>query len=107
MNIHKIIISKDFSETPGGRYAKDGGFSGELFRESFLKPAFSKLKEGDKLLIDLDGGYGYGISFLEEAFGGLAREVSPALVNSALDFKSDDEPELIPLIRDYIKNARN
>lgn len=103
---NKIIkIAVDFSDTPGGRYIKDGDFSGELFRESLLNPAFSTLTEDEFLLVDLDGGFGYGISFLEEAFGGLARLHSPKEVKQKLRFKSDDEPELIPLIEEYIANA--
>lgn len=107
MSTFIIMVAKDFSDTPGGRYIKDGDFSGEQFLRKHLEPALKKLNNGDKILVDLDGGYGYGISFLEEAFGGLARKFTSEKVNECLDFKSDDEPELIPLIREYIKNANN
>ena len=106
MNDRKIIIATEFSDTPGGRYKSDGPFSGELFREEHLLPTFDSLKQDECLLIDLDGGFGYGISFLEEAFGGLARLRSPQSVGQKLKFKSDDEPELIPLIEEYIANAQ-
>lgn len=105
MNTREIKIAVDFSDTPGGRYKKDGNFSGEEFRENLLLPAFDDLKEDESLLIDLDGGFGYGISFLEEAFGGLARLRTPGEVEKKLRFISNDEPELIPVIREYIANA--
>ncbi|MEW6164512.1 MAG: STAS-like domain-containing protein [Pseudomonadota bacterium] len=66
-----ISIAKDFSDCPAGRYAKDGPFSGERFRDELLIPAL--LKAGS-VEVNLDGALGYGSSFLEEAFGGLVRE---------------------------------
>lgn len=71
MNIKLILVSKDFTETPGGRHKVDGPFTGETFREKMLYPA---LKNYDLVEVDLDGTLGYGSSFLEEAFGGLIRE---------------------------------
>jgi hypothetical protein len=103
----KILISKVFSETPGGRHKKDGPYSGEEFRTVHLKPEFDRLKQGEKLLIDFDGAYGYPTSFLEEAFGGLARIYDPAEVLAKLEFKSDEEPGLIDEVRGYITNANN
>ena len=42
--------------------------------------------------MDLDGGCGYAASFLDEAFGGLARKIgSSARVLKVLEIKSDDE----------------
>lgn len=69
-----IRIAADFSPTPAGRYASDGPFPGETFRDAVLLPA---LKKGD-VTVDLDGTAGYGSSFLEEAFGGLVRKGFPA-----------------------------
>lgn len=66
-----ITIATDFSDTPAGRYASDGPYSGESFREEMLIPA---LKEGKSVVVDLDGVLGFGSSFLEEAFGGLVRK---------------------------------
>ena len=60
--------------------------------------------KNEVLTVDLDGGYGYATSFLEEAFGGLARELNdPGL----LDIKiiSEEEPALIEKIRQYITDA--
>ncbi len=33
-----LKISEDYSETPGGRYIKEGKFSGEDFRNTHLIP---------------------------------------------------------------------
>ncbi len=70
-----LKVSEEFTEAPGGRYKTDGDFSAELFRDTILLPAVKKaIDEKKKLLIDLDGGYGYAFSFIEEAFGGLVRK---------------------------------
>lgn len=99
-----IIISKDFTETPGARYRHEGSFSGEEFREDILIPKFKQVQENnEKLLIDLDGGYGYPTSFLEEAFGGLSRVFGSKKVLEVLSFKSEDEPSLIATIENYIR----
>lgn len=71
MSSKTIVIAKDYSETPAGRYRSDGSYSGERFREELLYPA---LVENDHVDISLDETLGYGSSFLEEAFGGLIRE---------------------------------
>ncbi len=101
-----IKIVKIFSEIPGGRYKKDGPGSGEEFREKHLKPKFENLRKGEKLLIDFDGTYGYPPSFLDEAFGGLARIFGSKEVLDKLEFKSDEEPSLINEINGYIKNEK-
>lgn len=66
-----ISVARDFSRAPAGRYASDGPFPGESFRDGHLIPA---LREYDDVTVDLDGTAGYGSSFLEEAFGGLIRK---------------------------------
>lgn len=102
-----INICKEFSETPGARYKSEGNYSGEEFRELLLTPRFrDALEKKEKLIIELDGGYGYPTSFLEEAFGGLARMFDPKEVNEILMFISNDEPSLEEEIRGYILNAR-
>ena len=63
------------------------------------------MKGNEKLLIDFDGSYGYPTSFLEEAFGGLARIYNAKNVLEKLDFKSDEEPSLIEEVKRYITNA--
>ena len=103
---YKIFIAKDFSETPGPRYKKDGEYSGEQFRDDILLPKFKECPDGEKIIIDLDGGYGYPSSFLEEAFGGLARIYPPEQVLAKLQFVSTEEPSLIETIIKYIRKAR-
>ena len=63
-----MIKVTDFTKYPGGRFVKDGPGSGEQFRRDVLLPAF---KQSGKICVLLEGAYGYPISFLEEAFGGL------------------------------------
>ena len=101
----KIKISEVFSETLGGRYITDGPNSGEEFRKNHLMPKIESIKEGKTLLIDFDGTYGYPTSFLEEAFGGLARILGKETLLNKLKFKSDEEPSLIEEVIGYIKNA--
>ena len=100
-----IDIANEYSKTPGGRFIKEGPFSGEDFRKSILKPKYQKaISEGDCLRVILDGGYGYPPSFLEEAFGGLARELKdPRILN--IEIISDEEPAQIDNIRKYIEDA--
>lgn len=105
----EINIAKDYTKTPGGRFKKDGKFSGEEFRNNYLEPKYLEaLKNNDVLNIDLDGGYGYGSSFLEEAFGGLIRKLiddSKKVDINIIKIKSEEEPQLIEDINKYMKNA--
>lgn len=102
-----IKISTEFSETPGARLRSEGKFSGEEFRDDILKNKFLEAcKLGEKLVVDLDGGYGYPTSFLEEAFGGLARIYGAKEVNNCLVFVTKDEPSLEEEIRGYILDAK-
>lgn len=70
-----IHIAKDFTRYPGPRYAQDGPFSGEAFRDGILSDALDEaIKSGGVVNVFLDDVAGYGSSFLEEAFGGLVRK---------------------------------
>lgn len=102
----QLNVASEFSPTPGPRFKSEGKLSGEEFRETILKQRFQQAREENvNLLIDLDGGYGYAPSFLEEAFGGLAREYGVGPVRSVLRFKSDEEPYLIQDVLRYIEKA--
>ena len=69
-----ILSVSDFTKYPGGRKKKDGPYSGEEFRDNFLKPALLAAKAArSKVIVNLDGVAGYGSSFLEEVFGGIVR----------------------------------
>jgi len=103
--MEKIIINiaEEFSDCPGARYYDDGDFSGQEFREKFLEKNFDNY---DLLEINLDGTEGYATSFLEEAFGGLARKYTSDKVLSKLQFISFEEPSLIDEIKSYIKKVK-
>lgn len=101
---NSIKVAREFTECPGGRYVKNGPFSGEAFREEYLIPRIKELEEGQRLVVDLDGGDGYGESFLEEAFGGLVRKMGKGVIGK-IEIISDDEPELKDTIRKYMENA--
>lgn len=97
-----INIAQEYSKYPGGRFIKEGPFSGEDFRESLLKPKYMLAKQqNEKIKIILDGGYGYGSSFLEESFGGLVRKVGKVEIDM-FEIISEEEPQLISDIEKYI-----
>ncbi len=103
MSTKKFIrLAADFSRYPAGRYVKDGPYSGERFREEYLRPVLDK---SEQVIIELDGTRGYGSSFLEEAFGGLVRcGYSVEKVKSAFELRSSDS-SLIEEIMDYIEHG--
>ena len=102
----ELKISRDYSKMPGGRYRKDGSYSGEDFREKHLIPLYERAKEsGEILIVNFDGGYGYATSFLEEAFGGLVRSLGDRSILSHLEFVSDDDSNTIVKVIAYIKGA--
>lgn len=97
-----INIAIDFSVTPGGRYISEGPFSGEEFRTKYLKPKYLEAVEKNEILqINLDGCFGYPSSFIDESFGGLARELNNKNILDNIEFISYDQPTLI----DYIKKC--
>lgn len=72
--VEKLISVSEFSRFPGGRWKKDGPFSGEEFRDTIVIPALKAAKAaGDKVVVSLDDVEGYASSFLEETFGGIVR----------------------------------
>lgn len=95
LDVCRISIAKDFSETPYGRYREDGTESGEVFREDLLLPA---LKRG-RVELDIDGVDGLPSSFWEEALGGLIRRgLTLEQVKSKLTILCTD-PELMTFER--------
>ncbi len=98
-----ISIASHFSRYPGGRFRKDGPYSGEEFRDDLLIPALNK---GESLVIEMDGVRGYGSSFLEEVFGGLVRlGHSRELLRQRLQI-STSNPSLKLEINEYINDAQ-
>ena len=103
--MHRINIMKDFSRTPGSRFRVDGPHSGEDFRKTLLEPLFAERENSSKIEITLDGTEGYATSFLEEAFGGLARKYGKERCLERLVFVSNEDPLLIEEIKHYIKHC--
>ncbi len=102
------IKISEYSTTPGHRSRDDGPFSGDEFLENHLRPKFLQAREtNSRITVDLDGTAGYATSFLEAAFGGLAREFPVEEVLQTIDFVSQDEPYLPTEIKDYIREARD
>ncbi len=102
---HHIKIASQYTQTPGARKSADGDYSGEAFREKFLVPLFKDENDNTPIIIDLDGTYGYGTSFLEEAFGGLARIFTKERCFKRLKFISNEDKLLIEEITGYINDA--
>lgn len=102
-----IKIAKDFSITPGARHRTDGDFSGQEFFENILEVKYKEVdKNNGVLTINLDGTDGYATSFLDEAFGGLARKYGISVISKII-FISDEEPYLIEEIKSYMNEKRN
>lgn len=103
----KIFIAKDFSDSPGARYKEDGEYSGQAFLENILQGAFEKAVSGDyKILIDLDGVWGYPSSFISGSFGKLSIDKGADLVLKHIEFKSEDSETRLQEIIKEIKNPR-
>jgi hypothetical protein len=101
-----LSIAAEFSRTPGPRTRAEGEHSAEEFLETGLLRRFNEAVASQGVLfVDLDGGYGYGTSFLEEAFGGLARRKGVQLVLDHVTFKSEEEPYLVDDVLSYIREA--
>lgn len=99
----KTIYIKDFSKYPGPRYETLGENSGEKFRDSFLIPAIT---ENDEVCIDFDGVFGYGSSFLEEAFGGLVRSgISINKIEMIKKNLKSKDPSIVSEVISYINDA--
>lgn len=108
MEYIKISIAKNFSKTPGPRFIKEGSFSAELFLQKVLEKKFTDTFDKDqKIIIDLDGTLGYGTSFLEETFGGLARKYGADKVSEKIEVISKEEPWLLDDIKSYIEDVKN
>jgi len=103
MSEEKIKVATEFGLFPYGRYPEHGQFNGERFRKEFL---VRSLRDGNRLLVDLDGARGLQPSFLEEAFGGLVREgFSEAQLREQITIKSSDDPSYIEEIWSYVSDA--
>jgi hypothetical protein len=103
--VMEYFIAREYTDAPGGRFIDDGPFSGEDFRENILKPMITKLSKNEKIHLVFDGAYGYATSFLEEAFGGLSRELGSDKTLNYFYLESNDEPEIVNRVIQYIKES--
>lgn len=102
-----IRVATDFSDTPGPRHRSEGDFSGDEFLEDVLLPAFERAQEsGSLLVVNLDDCAGFATSFLEAAFGGLARKHGADAVEKVVRIVATDEPLLAQEIAQYIADTR-
>ena len=103
----ELNIASDFATMPGPRKRHEGEHSGEEFLQDMLRPRFLEALAANSLLVvNLDGAIGYPTSFLEEAFGGLAREFGSTKVAENLELVCIDEPYLVEQINRYIRDAK-
>lgn len=72
-----INIAETYSPFVLGRYETDSDFNGTDFRQKHLLPAILELVKDKSatLTVNLKGTFGCDPSFLEEAFGGMIREL--------------------------------
>ena len=107
MNRQRQIRVCEYTLTPGLRRVSDGAYSGEEFRNRVLRPEFDKaVSNGTSVKVILDGTRGYASSFLEEAFGGLVREMNDvALVRETIRVVSKIRPWYEIEIAQYIEEA--
>lgn len=101
-DVTRISVAKDFSETPFGRYKADGPESGEVFRETLLRPALQR----GQVELNIDGVDGLPSSFWEEALGGMIRGGFPLGELEAKLTIVCKEPELQTFVRSGWRFAR-
>lgn len=103
-----INLADDFSAYPSGRDENDGRFNGKSFRRDVLIPAIRKILSGNnsdrEIIVDIDGVRAFGSSFLEEAFGGIAREPASELVAALKHVKIKCTKPHLKIYRDAIEN---
>ena len=109
--VHAINIAEEFAVYPGGRYRKDGPFSGEEFRDDLLVPMLKEIgKSYDRVVVVLDGVKGFAGSFLDEAFAGLIRKglLDKSAFGDKLLIKTDDRrlSVYVDLVNEYVRDAR-
>jgi len=94
---------EEYTKFPGGRFVRLGPYSGEDFREKVLRPIFESDK---KIVIDATGVVtSFSPSFLDEAFGELAKEYGLETFLNKVEFYSDDSPELKDKMMYYVRRA--
>lgn len=100
MTTRTIDFAHEFTDCPGGRYEKYGDFSGELFRDKYLRPA---LEQNDLVILEMDGVLGFPASFLDEAFGILAGQIGRDAIKRKLRIELTDNRIALAEINDCIE----
>ena len=105
--MNSINIAADFTSSPGARYPEQGKYSGQEFREKHLEPLFRNKQPAEypDVKIELNGLLGYPASFLEEAFGGIARIIGKEEAAKHFIYHCDEVPEIVDKIKTYVENA--
>lgn len=89
-------ISEEFSRHPGSRE------HGRELRVILAYALIQALVKNERLIVNLDGTFGYASSFLDAAFGGLVRKTSPEVLRH-IEFVSIEQPDLIFEILKYMR----
>lgn len=110
--MNKLIKVSQRFPYPGPRFIKLGPQSGEAFKLYLHKILVETYGEkfnnnlNTEVTINLDETIGYGSSFLEEGFGGLIRMGVPFEIVKNIKIISNEEPELVDEIKEYIDDER-
>lgn len=91
----------EWTRFPGGRF-EDGPFSGEEYRKTVFAPA---VETGSDIIIDLNGLFTVGWSFLDEAFGHYVNIFGEKEFRRKFTFICDDDPDVAGEI-EYVINQR-
>ena len=101
----KYKFAEKYTKFPGGRFERLGPYSGEDFREKVLREIF---KSGKSIEIDATGVVtSFSPSFLDEAFGTLAKEYGLEKFKKTVNLFSDDNPALAEKMMYYVERAIN
>ena len=94
-----------YTKFPGGRFERLGPHSGENFREEVLRPIF---ESGQSIKIDASEVVtSFSPSFLDEAFGTLAKEYGLEKFKKTIILFSNDNPSLTEKMMYYVERAVN
>jgi hypothetical protein len=104
-NIVEYKFIEKYTKFPGGRFERLGPYSGENFREKVLREIFTS---GKSIKIDATGVVtSFSPSFLDEAFGTLAKEYGLEKFQKTVSLFSDDNPSLTEKMMYYVERAIN
>lgn len=104
-NTVKYKFVEKYTKFPGGRFERLGPYSGEDFREKVLRNIF---ESGKSIEIDATGVVtSFSPSFLDEAFGSLAKEYGLEKFRNTVKIFSADNEKLAEKMMYYVERAVN